>query len=47
MGTRNLGAVCLGTDTPDGLVPGGYDEGDADPAVIETGDADDLLDIIL
>jgi hypothetical protein len=38
--------VCLGTTTPAGLVPGGYDEDDTDPTVIETEDFDDLLDLI-
>jgi hypothetical protein len=39
--------LCLGAAIPAGLVPGGYDEDDTDPAVIETEDFDDLLDIIL
>jgi hypothetical protein len=39
--------LCLGTTTPAGLVPGGYDEDDTDPAVIETEDFDDLLDLIV
>ncbi len=39
--------LCLGATNPDGLVPGGYDEDDADPAVIETDDFDELLDLVL
>jgi hypothetical protein len=39
--------LCLGATVPAGLVTGGYDEDDNDPAVIETEDFDDLLDLIL
>jgi len=39
--------LCLGATVPPGLVVGGYDEDDSDPAVIETEDFDDLLDLIL
>jgi hypothetical protein len=38
--------LCLGASTPDGVVPGGYDEDDTDPSVIETEDFDDLLELI-
>lgn len=39
--------ACLGAALPSGLVAGGYDEDDNDPAVIETEELDDLLDVIL
>jgi hypothetical protein len=42
---RNI--LCLGPADPGGFVPGGYDEDDNDPAVIETEDFDDLLDLIV
>lgn len=42
---RNI--LCLGPANPGGFVPGGYDEDDGDPAVIETDDFDDLLDLIV
>lgn len=38
---------CLGQAVPDGLSPRGYDEDDADPAVVETEDFDELLDLVL
>jgi hypothetical protein len=39
--------LCLGPLNPAGFVVGGYDEDDGDPAVIETDDFDDLLDVIV
>jgi hypothetical protein len=39
--------LCLGPANPGGFVPGGYDEDDTDPTVIETDDFDELLDLIV
>lgn len=39
--------LCLGPLNPAGFVAGGYDEDDGDPAVIETDDFDELLDLIV
>ena len=38
---------CLGETTPAGLVSGGYDEDDTNPAVIETEEFDELIDLIV
>jgi len=45
-GARNQ-HLCIGTTPPAGLVAGGYDEDDTDPAVSETEDFDDLLDLMV
>jgi len=39
--------ACIGAALPPGLVYGGYDEDDADPAVIEDEEDDDLLVLLL
>ena len=39
--------VCIGATVPAGFARGGYDDNDDDPAVIETDDSDDLVDLML
>jgi hypothetical protein len=39
--------LCIGTTIPEGFARGGYDDDDTDPAVIETEDSDDLLELLL
>ncbi|HET9625483.1 MAG TPA: hypothetical protein VFP84_29145, partial [Kofleriaceae bacterium] len=39
--------ACIGDALPAGLVVGGYDVDDGDPAAIEDGDADDIFDLIV
>jgi len=47
VGTPPHQVVCIGNALPVGLARGGYDENDSDPAVIETEDLDELLELLL